>query len=43
MLDAAPIAPLYYHTHAYLLQPSVKGWRPTALDQIDYKQVWLEP
>lgn len=42
LLDAAPIAPLYYNTHVYLLQPSVKGWRPNALDQIDYKDVWLE-
>jgi oligopeptide transport system substrate-binding protein len=43
LLDAAPIAPLYYNTHVYLLQPSVKGWQPTPLDRIDYKHVWLEP
>jgi oligopeptide transport system substrate-binding protein len=42
LLDASPIAPLYYNTHVYLVQPSVKGWRPNALDQIDYKQVWLD-
>jgi oligopeptide transport system substrate-binding protein len=42
LLEAAPIAPIYYHTHVYLLQASVKGWHPNALDQIDYKEVWLE-
>jgi len=43
MLDAAPIAPLYFNTHVYLLQTSVKGWRPSLLDQLDYRQVYLEP
>ena len=43
MLAAAPIAPLYFNTHVYLLQPSVKGWQPTLLDQLSYKHVWLEP
>lgn len=42
LLDDAPIAPLYHNTHVYLLQPVVKGWNPTPLDQLDYKQVWLE-
>lgn len=41
MLDAAPIAPIYYNTHVYLLQPSVKGWHPTPLDKLDYQKVWL--
>lgn len=43
LLDAAPIAPLYYNTHTYLLHPFVKGWHPTPLDQLNYKRVWLEP
>lgn len=42
MLDAAPIAPLYYNTHVYLLHPAVKGWQPNPLDGLDYKHVWLE-
>lgn len=42
MLDAAPIAPLYYNTHVYLLQPGVKGWNPNPLDQLNYKRVSLE-
>jgi oligopeptide transport system substrate-binding protein len=43
MLEAAPIAPVYFNPHVYLIQPSVKGWKPTATDAIDYKDVWLEP
>jgi oligopeptide transport system substrate-binding protein len=43
MLSAAPIAPLYYNTHVFLLHPAVKGWHPTLLDHHPYKHVWLEP
>jgi oligopeptide transport system substrate-binding protein len=43
MLAAAPILPLYYNTHVFLIQPSVKGWHPTLLDHHPYKHVWLEP
>jgi oligopeptide transport system substrate-binding protein len=42
MLAAVPIAPLYFNTHVYLLQTSVRGWHPTVLDQLNYKNVWLE-
>ena len=42
MLAAAPIIPLYYNTHVFLLQPSVQGWHPTLLDHHPYKHVWLE-
>jgi oligopeptide transport system substrate-binding protein len=42
MLTAAPIIPLYYNTHVFLLQPSVQGWNPTLLDHHPYKYVWLE-
>ena len=42
MLAAAPIIPLYYNTHVFLLQPSVKGWYPTLFDHHPYKHVWLE-
>ncbi len=42
LLDAAPFAPLYYNSHIFLLQPSVKGWHPTLLDHHPYKHVWLE-
>jgi oligopeptide transport system substrate-binding protein len=42
LLEAAPIVPLYYNTHIFLLQPAVKGWHPTLLDHHPYKYVWLE-
>lgn len=43
LLAAAPIIPLYHNTHAFLIQPSVRGWHPTVLDHHPYKHVWLEP
>jgi oligopeptide transport system substrate-binding protein len=42
LLDAAPIIPVYYYTHIFLLRPSVRGWHPTVLDHHPYKDVWLE-
>ena len=42
VLDAAPIAPVYFNTHVYYLHPSVKGWQPTPMDHSDYRYVWLE-
>lgn len=43
VLEAAPIIPIYFNTHVFLLHPSVKGWQPTPMDHIDFKYVWLEP
>jgi oligopeptide transport system substrate-binding protein len=43
VLEAAPIIPIYFNTHVYLLQPSVKGWQPTPMDHTDYRYVSLEP
>ena len=42
VLAAAPIIPVYYNTHVFLIQPSVHGWHPTLLDHHPYKDVWLE-
>jgi oligopeptide transport system substrate-binding protein len=42
LLEAAPIIPLYFNTHVYLLHPSVRGWRPGLLDRPPLSQVWLE-
>ncbi len=42
LLDEAPIIPIYFYTHAFLIQPSVKGWYPTILDHHPYKYVHLE-
>ncbi len=43
LLADTPIIPIYHYTHIFLLQPSVKGWHPTALDHHPLKYVWLEP
>jgi oligopeptide transport system substrate-binding protein len=43
MLDAAPVAPIYFNTHVYLKQPSVKNWHPSPMDHLDYRHVSLEP
>ncbi len=42
LLDASPIIPIYFYTHVFVIQPSVKGWHPTLLDHHPYKAVWLE-
>lgn len=42
VLAAAPVIPIYFNTHVFLAQPSVKGWHPTLLDHHPYKHVWLE-
>jgi oligopeptide transport system substrate-binding protein len=41
LLAAAPIIPLYFNTHVFLIQPSVHGWYPNLLDHHPYKDVWL--
>jgi oligopeptide transport system substrate-binding protein len=41
LLEEAPVIPLYHYTHAFLIQPSVKGWHPTLLDHHPYKGVSL--
>jgi oligopeptide transport system substrate-binding protein len=42
LLDDAPIIPIYYYTHVFLIQPSVKGWHSNLLDHHPYKYVYLE-
>ncbi|WP_438479611.1 peptide ABC transporter substrate-binding protein [Oleiharenicola lentus] len=43
MIAGAPIASVYFNSHVYLLQPSVKGWMPSPGDHVDYRHVSLEP
>jgi len=43
VLDEAPIVPVYFNTHVYLLHPAVKGWQPTPMDHTDYRYVSLQP
>lgn len=42
LLDAAPIAPIYFGARTYLIQPWVKGWVPSLLGIHRYQYVWLE-
>ena len=42
LLEEAPILPVYFYTHAFLIRPSVQGWFPTILDHHPYKYVYLE-
>lgn len=41
LLSQAPVIALYHYTHAFLIQPSVRGWHPTLLDHHPYRAVWL--
>lgn len=43
MLEAAPVAPIYFNTHVYLKHPALKHWHPSPMDHIDYRHVSLEP
>jgi oligopeptide transport system substrate-binding protein len=42
VLDAAPIIPVYFNTHVYLMHEAVKGWQPTPMDHTDYRYVAVE-
>ena len=41
-IDEAPILPVYFYTHTFLIRPNVKGWYSTILDHHPYKYVHLE-
>jgi oligopeptide transport system substrate-binding protein len=41
LLDAAPVIPIYYYTHVFLIRPSVRGWYPNSLDHHPCRYVWL--
>ena len=43
LLDAAPIVPVYFNTHVYLLHPAVSAWQPTPMDHTDYRYVTIRP
>jgi oligopeptide transport system substrate-binding protein len=42
LLEEAPIAPVWFDTHAYLIHPAVQGWVPAPLRLRRYQYVWLE-
>ena len=41
-MDEMPILPIYFYTRVYLMDPAVKGYYPTPLDNHPWKYVWLE-
>jgi oligopeptide transport system substrate-binding protein len=43
LLEEAPMIPVYYFTHAFLVHPAVRGWHQNVLDRPVYKHVYLEP
>ncbi len=43
LLEEAPILPIFFFTHAFLIRPSVQHWHPTILDHHPYKYVRLVP
>ncbi|WP_395749311.1 peptide ABC transporter substrate-binding protein [Prosthecobacter sp.] len=43
LLNEAPIIPIYWYTHSYLMRPEVKGMLPSLLEHRCYKAVELRP
>lgn len=43
LLDAAPIAPVFFGARTYLINPAVRGWEPATLGLHRYKNVSLAP
>jgi oligopeptide transport system substrate-binding protein len=43
LLDELPILPIYWYVHSYMLDPSVKGWKPSLLEHRCYKALDLVP
>lgn len=41
LLDAAPIAPVFFGVRSYLVSSAVKGWEPALLGFHQYKKVYL--
>jgi oligopeptide transport system substrate-binding protein len=41
LLEAAPIAPVFFGVRSYLISPAVKGWEPARLGFHQYKKVYL--
>jgi oligopeptide transport system substrate-binding protein len=43
LLEQAPVTPLFFGAHSYLIDPAVKGWAPALLGYHRYALVRLEP
>ena len=42
LVEETPMLPVYFYTNVVLMDPSVKGWYPTILNNHPYKYVYLE-
>jgi oligopeptide transport system substrate-binding protein len=42
LLEAAPIAPVFFGVRSYLIHPTVRGWEPALLGFHQYKKVYLQ-
>ena len=42
LVDELPVIPIYYYTRFYALNPKVKGYYPTLLDNHPYKYISIE-
>lgn len=42
LMDEVPLAPIYFYTRVYLMQPSVKGWHSNILDIHMPQFIYLE-
>lgn len=43
LLNEAPVLPVYWYTHSYLMRPEVRGMLPSLLEHRSYKGVELRP
>ncbi len=41
LLEELPIAPVYWYTRIYMMDPRVKNWSPKLLDNRPYKYIYL--
>jgi oligopeptide transport system substrate-binding protein len=43
LVDELPVIPVYYYTTVRALNPKLRGYYPTLLDDHPYKYLWFEP
>jgi oligopeptide transport system substrate-binding protein len=43
LVEDMPIAPVYFYTRAYMLDPRVQNWNPAPMEYRPWKYIWLDP
>jgi peptide/nickel transport system substrate-binding protein len=43
LINQAPFIPLWYDEVVHLVQPTVQGWQPNALNRLDLRRVKKRP